>query len=85
VAPAFKNKGVQAMLDAVVELPAGSDRLIFRRYQRVFWTNGTPASVTLPMTSRSLLWHSRLLPTRSLANLTFFRVYSGVVNSGDTV
>ncbi|XMR37187.1 hypothetical protein ACLK12_17815 [Escherichia coli] len=36
------------------------------------------------MTSRSLLWRSR---SRHLfvGNLTFFRVYSGVVNSGDTV
>ncbi len=37
------------------------------------------------MTSRSLHWRSKSLPDPFVGNLTFFRVYSGVVNSGDTV
>ncbi|VFS59119.1 Elongation factor G [Kluyvera cryocrescens] len=37
------------------------------------------------MTSRLLRWRSKSQLTRLWGNLTFFRVYSGVVNSGDTV
>lgn len=60
---AFKNKGVQAMLDAVVDyLPAPTD---VAAIDGLKLDGETRTSVTLPMTSRSLLWHSRLLPTRS--------------------
>ncbi|MGC6745672.1 EF-Tu/IF-2/RF-3 family GTPase [Escherichia coli] len=37
------------------------------------------------MTSRSLHWRSKIATDPFVGNLTFFRVYSGVVNSGDTV
>jgi elongation factor G len=42
-------------------------------------------SVTLPMTSRSLLLAFKIATDPFVGNLTFFRVYSGVVNSGDSV
>ena len=49
---AFKNKGVQAMLDAVVEyLPAPTDVPGYRRSESQGWRLGT--SVTPTMTSRS--------------------------------
>ncbi|HDN2512587.1 MULTISPECIES: elongation factor G [Providencia] len=81
---AFKNKGVQAMLDAVVDyLPAPTD---------VPAINGilddgkdTPAerhaSDDEPFSSLAF----KIATDPFVGNLTFFRVYSGVVNSGDTV
>ncbi|SUX68292.1 elongation factor G [Citrobacter freundii] len=53
----------------------------------VFWTTVKilRLSVMLAMKSRLLLWHSKSLPDPFVGNLTFFRVYSGVVNSGDTI
>ncbi|AWH88527.1 elongation factor G [Limnobaculum parvum] len=81
---AFKNKGVQAMLDAVVEyLPAPTD---------VESINGmlndgkdTPAvrhsSDKEPFAALAF----KIATDPFVGNLTFFRVYSGVVNSGDTV
>ncbi|XMR30088.1 EF-Tu/IF-2/RF-3 family GTPase [Escherichia coli] len=81
---AFKNKGVQAMLDAVIEyLPAPTD---------VAAINGmlpdgkdTPAerhsSDEEPFSALAF----KIATDRFVGNLTLFRVYSGVVNSGDTV
>ncbi|MGG4664823.1 elongation factor G [Providencia vermicola] len=81
---AFKNKGVQAMLDAVIDyLPAPTD---------VPAINGilddgkdTPAerhaSDDEPFSSLAF----KIATDPFVGNLTFFRVYSGVVNSGDTV
>ncbi|CNJ52813.1 elongation factor G [Yersinia mollaretii] len=81
---AFKNKGVQAMLDAVIEyLPAPTD---------VEAINGilddgkdTPAvrhsSDKEPFSALAF----KIATDPFVGNLTFFRVYSGIVNSGDTV
>ncbi|WP_406665754.1 elongation factor G [Gallaecimonas sp. GXIMD1310] len=79
---AFKNKGVQAMLDAVVEfLPAPTDV--------------PPIKGELPNGEEAVRKSSDDEPFAALAfkiatdpfvgSLTFFRVYSGVVNSGDAV
>jgi elongation factor G len=79
---AFKNKGVQAMLDAVIDyLPAPCDV--------------PPVTGELPDGSQGIREASDSAPFSALAfklmndpyvgQLTFFRVYSGVVKSGDTV
>lgn len=81
---AFKNKGVQAMLDAVIDyLPAPND---------VPPIQGVLDSETLRPAERA---PSDAEPFSALAfkimtdpyvgTLTFFRVYSGVLKSGDTV
>jgi elongation factor G len=81
---AFKNKGVQAMLDAVVEyLPAPTD---------VASINGilddgkdTPAVRHSDDKEPFAALAFKIATDPFVGNLTFFRVYSGVVNSGDTV
>jgi elongation factor G len=81
---AFKNKGVQAMLDAVVEyLPAPTD---------VESINGilddgkdTPAIRHSDDKEPFSALAFKIATDPFVGNLTFFRVYSGIVNSGDTV
>ncbi|HEJ9437880.1 TPA: elongation factor G [Proteus mirabilis] len=81
---AFKNKGVQAMLDAVIEyLPAPTDVPAIKG----ILPDGkdTPAerhsSDEEPFSALAF----KIATDPFVGNLTFFRVYSGVVNSGDTV
>ena len=81
---AFKNKGVQAMLDAVIDyLPSPVD---------VPAINGilddgkdTPAERHASDDEPFSALAFKIATDPFVGNLTFFRVYSGVVNSGDTV
>ncbi|AJK10097.1 translation elongation factor G [Yersinia pestis] len=81
---AFKNKGVQAMLDAVIEyLPAPTD---------VESINGilddgkdTPAVRHSDDKEPFSALAFKIATDPFVGNLTLFRVYSGIVNSGDTV
>jgi len=80
---AFKNKGVQRMLDAVVELlPAPTDI--------------PPVAGELPNGDKATRQASdeeksfsalafKMMNDKYVGNLTFIRVYSGVLKSGDTV
>ena len=79
---AFKNKGVQAMLDAVIDyMPSPVDV--------------PPITGILDNDEKGERGPDDNLPFAALAfkiatdpfvgNLTFFRVYSGVLNSGDTI
>ncbi|CDH04702.1 protein chain elongation factor EF-G,GTP-binding [Xenorhabdus bovienii str. oregonense] len=81
---AFKNKGVQAMLDAVIDyLPAPTDVESIKG----MLPDGkdTPAerhsSDEEPFSALAF----KIATDPFVGNLTFFRVYSGIVNSGDTV
>lgn len=81
---AFKNKGVQAMLDAVVEyLPAPTDVPAIKGV--LTDAAETPAerhsSDDEPFSALAF----KIATDPFVGNLTFFRVYSGVINSGDTV
>lgn len=81
---AFKNKGVQSLLDAIIEyLPSPQDvdekknfiknkdsLSIFRR-----------ANDTQPFSALAF----KIASDAFVGNLTFFRVYSGIVRSGDVV
>ncbi len=81
---AFKNKGVQAMLDAIIDyLPAPTD---------VPAITGTlddaaeTAATRLPSDEEPFSALAFKIATDPyVGTLTFFRVYSGVLNSGDTV
>ncbi|WP_434526768.1 elongation factor G [Photorhabdus asymbiotica] len=81
---AFKNKGVQAMLDAVVEyLPAPTDVESIKG----ILPDGkdTPAERHSDDKEPFSALAFKIATDPFVGNLTFFRVYSGVVNSGDTV
>jgi len=79
---AFKNKGVQRMLDAVIELlpspvdvPPVPGEL----------DDGSPAERHASDTEPFSALAFKLMNDPYVGQLTFFRVYSGVVKTGDTV
>jgi elongation factor G len=81
---AFKNKGVQALLDAIIQyLPAPIDVPPIRGIVEGR-TNGEaarPASDDAPFAALAF----KIATDPFVGSLTFFRVYSGVLSSGDTV
>lgn len=80
---AFKNKGVQRMLDAVVEfLPAPTD---IPPVQGVNPNNEEPDSRQASDDAKFSALAFKMLNDKYVGQLTFIRVYSGVVKSGDTV
>lgn len=79
---AFKNKGVQFMLDAVVEyLPAPTDVPAIKGELQ----NGQPAERHSSDEEPFAALAFKIATDPFVGNLTFFRVYSGVVNSGDSI
>jgi elongation factor G len=81
---AFKNKGVQALLDAVVEfLPAPIDVPAIRGIDDQGEDSGVerPPSDDAPFAALAF----KIATDPFVGSLTFFRVYSGVLKSGDTV
>ena len=79
---AFKNKGVQAMLDAVIDfMPSPLDVPAIKG----ILDDGTAAE-RLPSDDQPFAALAFKIATDPfVGNLTFFRVYSGVLNSGDTI
>lgn len=80
---AFRNKGVQAMLDAVVEyLPSPVDiKAINGVLDDEVTEAERPASDDNPFAALAF----KIATDPYVGTLTFFRVYSGVLSSGDTV
>lgn len=80
---AFKNKGVQAMLDAVVDyLPAPTEVKAIEGVLEDGETVATrKASDDEPFSALAF----KIATDPFVGTLTFFRVYSGTLNSGDTV
>ena len=79
---AFKNKGVQRMLDAVIELlPSPVD------IPAVDGENekGQPESREASDTAKFSALAFKLMTDPYVGQLTFIRVYSGVLQSGDTI
>ncbi|MXR38376.1 elongation factor G [Craterilacuibacter sinensis] len=78
---AFKNKGVQRMLDAVIELlPSPLDVPPIAGE-----VDGQPAVRHASDEEKFSALAFKLMNDPYVGQLTFFRVYSGVVNSGDTI
>jgi elongation factor G len=79
---AFKNKGVQLMLDAVIQLlPSPVDVPPVAGINDREQPDTREASDDAPFSALAF----KLMSDPYVGQLTFFRVYSGVVNSGDTV
>ena len=79
---AFKNKGVQAMLDAVVRyLPAPDDVEAIRGELQ----NGEQAERHSTDDEPFAALAFKIATDPFVGSLTFIRVYSGVLNSGDSV
>ena len=79
---AFKNKGVQAMLDAVIDyMPAPTDIPPVTGELENGKEGVRKASDDEPFAGLAF----KIMTDPFVGQLVFFRVYSGVVNSGDTV
>ena len=79
---AFKNKGVQAMLDCVVRyLPAPDDVEAIRGELQ----NGQPSERHSSDEEPFAALAFKIATDPFVGSLTFIRVYSGVLNSGDSV
>ena len=79
---AFKNKGVQAMLDAVIDfMPSPIDVPAITGHVDEDTVASRPADDKEPFAALAF----KIATDPFVGNLTFFRVYSGVLNSGDTI
>jgi len=79
---AFKNKGVQAMLDAVIDyMPAPIDIPPVKGELENGKEGERPASDDAPFAGLAF----KIATDPYVGQLIFFRVYSGVVTSGDTI
>ncbi|QNB09358.1 elongation factor G [Herbaspirillum frisingense] len=79
---AFKNKGVQAMLDAVIDyLPSPIDVPAIAGHAEDDSEIERHPSDEEPFSALAF----KIMTEPFVGQLTFFRVYSGLINSGDTV
>ena len=79
---AFKNKGVQAMLDAVLDfMPAPTDIPPVKGELE----NGNPTERKAADDEGFSALAFKIMTDPFVGQLIFFRVYSGVINSGDTI
>ena len=79
---AFKNKGVQAMLDAVLDfMPAPTDIPPVKGELE----NGNPTERRAADDEGFAALAFKIMTDPFVGQLIFFRVYSGVINSGDTI
>ena len=79
---AFKNKGVQAMLDAVIEyMPAPTDIPPVKGMD----DDDKPITRTAADEEKFSALAFKIMTDPFVGQLIFFRVYSGVVKTGDTI
>ena len=79
---AFKNKGVQAMLDAVIQLlPSPVDRPAVQGVDEDEKEDTRPADDKAPFSALAF----KIMTDPFVGQLTFFRVYSGTLTSGSSV
>lgn len=83
---AFKNKGVQALLDAIVDyLPSPQDVNIYKNSKNKINANMIKNNYLPNDNEPFSALAFKVASDAFVGNLTFFRVYSGIVRSGDTI
>ena len=79
---AFKNKGIQAMLDAIIDfLPSPIDKPAITGILE----DGSVSTRRADDSESFSALAFKIANDPYVGNLTFFRVYSGILNSGDTI
>ena len=79
---AFKNKGIQAMLDAIIDfLPSPIDKPAITGILE----DGSVSTRRADDSENFSALAFKIANDPYVGNLTFFRVYSGILNSGDTI
>jgi elongation factor G len=79
---AFKNKGVQALLDAILEyMPAPTDVEAIKGINDDETAGERASSDDAPFSALAF----KIMTDPFVGTLTFMRIYSGVINSGDSV
>ena len=79
---AFKNKGIQAMLDAIIDfLPSPIDKPAITGILE----DGSKSTRRADDSENFSALAFKIANDPYVGNLTFFRVYSGVLHSGDTI
>ena len=79
---AFKNKGIQAMLDAIIDfLPSPIDKPAITGILE----DGSVSTRRADDSDSFSALAFKIANDPYVGNLTFFRVYSGILNSGDTI
>ncbi len=79
---AFKNKGVQALLDAIIQyMPSPTEVKDIRGVNERDEEEHRPSTDEAPFAALAF----KIATDPFVGSLTFFRVYSGVVKAGDTV
>ena len=79
---AFKNKGIQAMLDAIINfLPSPIDKPAITGILE----DGSVSTRRADDSENFSALAFKIANDPYVGNLTFFRVYSGILNSGDTI
>ncbi|CEL12396.1 Elongation factor G [Candidatus Portiera aleyrodidarum] len=83
---AFKNKGVQALLDAVIEyLPSPLDIEIFKGKEKLLIKKSERKNYIADDSAEFAALAFKIATDSYVGNLTFIRVYSGKIRSGDKV
>ncbi len=79
---AFKNKGVQALLDAVIQyMPSPTDVIAITGEEDGGGEGTREASDDVPFSALAF----KIMTDPFVGTLTFIRIYSGVLKSGDTL
>ncbi len=80
---AFKNKGVQALLDSIVDyLPSPEEA---SKIEALDIKNGNKINIDVDLKGKFVAIAFKIMNDVFVGSLTFVRIYSGAISSGDTI